>query len=172
MREDPGSRFEGTCGPSVRKPWILGPHSSALAFRALYEKRREQRDGPAGCPFFLARFARRPGNVEVGPVVLACEPRKETCGGNTARSASADICKIREVAFKLFLIVLPQRQPPDTVQRLRARCLQLVCQVILVREQPGANVAQGDDAGARKGSDVHHGLGFEALGVAQSIGKN
>ena len=33
-------------------------------------------------------------------------------------------------------------------------------------------MAQGDDAGARKRSDVHDGLGLEALGVAQSIGKN
>jgi len=33
-------------------------------------------------------------------------------------------------------------------------------------------VAQGDDAGPRKRRDVHHGLGLEALGVAQGIGKN
>src|SRR5260370_15076795 len=110
-----GIGVRGNCGPGARRPCILDPHSSILGFRTLYEERREQRDGPTGRSLFLARFPRRPGNVEVGPVVLACESRKETGGGNTARSASADICKISEVAFQLFLIILPQRQPPYAV---------------------------------------------------------
>src|SRR5437667_8162323 len=128
MTKERGSGIggEGTRDPDTWKPWILGPHSSILGFRTLYEKRREQRDGPAGRSFFLARFPRRPGNVEVGPVVLACESRKETSGGNTARGASTDVCKIGEVAFQLFLIILPQRQPPYAVPRLCPCCLQLV----------------------------------------------
>src|SRR6266446_9673542 len=145
-----GSGFEGTGGPGTRKPWILDPHSSILVFRTLDEKHREQRDGPAGRSFFLARFPRRSRNVEVGPVILACESRKETGRRNAARSGPADICKIGEVAFQLFLIILPQWQPPDAVQRLRPRCLHLVCQAVLVRVQPGADVSQGDDAGPRK----------------------
>src|SRR5436190_180565 len=91
---------------------MLDPHFSILGFRTLYEKRREQRDGSSGRSFLLPRFPRRPGNVEVGPLVLARESRKETGGGDTTRSASADICKIGEVAFQLFLIILPQWQPP------------------------------------------------------------
>src|SRR6266516_6413652 len=118
--------------PRSRRTETLDPRSSLLAFRALYEKRCEQRDGPPGRSFFLARFPRRPGNIEVGPLVLARESRKEAGGGDTTRSASADICKIGEVAFQLFLIILPQRQPPYRVARLHPRCLQLVCQVIFV----------------------------------------
>src|SRR6266705_4593812 len=146
--------------------------SSLPGPRTLYEKRREQRTAPAGRSFFLARFPRRSGNADVGPVVLARESRKETGGGNTARRAPADICKIGEIALQLFLIILPQRKPPYAVPRLRPGCFQLVCEDILVREQPGADVAQGDDAGSRKRSDVYDGLGLEALGVAQRIGKN
>src|SRR5438552_793912 len=130
MTKERGSGIggEGTRDPDTWKPWILGPHSSILVFRTLDEKHREQRDGPAGRSFFLARFPRRPRDVEVGPVILACESRKETGRGNTARSRPADICKIGEVAFQLFLIILPQRQAPDAVQRLRPPCLHLACQ--------------------------------------------
>src|SRR5207247_9937755 len=90
---------------------MLDPHFSILGFRTPYEKRREQRDGPSGRSFLLPRFPRRSGNVEVGPVVLARESGKETGGGDTARSASADICKRGGVAFRLVLLMLPQRQP-------------------------------------------------------------
>src|SRR6266705_4308097 len=148
------------------------PRSSLLGFRTLYEKRREQRDGPTGRSFFLARFPRRPGDVEMGPVVLARESGKETGGGNTARGTSADICKIGEVAFQLFLIIVPEWQPPYAVPRFRPRCLQLAGQIVFVREQPGADVAQGHDAGPRERCDIHHRLRLEALGVAQRIGKN
>src|SRR2546421_4105962 len=134
----PGPRLEKTCVPRARILWSLDPHFSILGFRTLYEKRREQRDGPPGRSFLLARFPCSPGNVEVGPVVLACKSGKETRRGNAARRTSTDICKVGEVAFQLFLIILPQRQPPYTVPRLRARCLQLMRQVVLVSEQPGA----------------------------------
>src|SRR2546426_1754084 len=95
-----GIGFEGTRDPDTGKPWILDPHSSILVFRTLDEKHREQRDGPAGRSFFLARFPRRPRDVEVGPVILASESRKETGRGNAARSGPADICKIGEVDRK------------------------------------------------------------------------
>jgi len=72
-----GIGFEGTATPTTGKPWILDPHSSILVFRTLDEKHREQRDGPAGRSFFLARFPRRPRDVEVGPVILACESRRK-----------------------------------------------------------------------------------------------
>src|SRR5258708_19589062 len=76
----------------------------------------------------------------MGPVVLARESGKETGGGNTAGGTSADICKIGEVAFQLFLIIVPERQPPYAVPRLRPRCLQLAGQIVFVREPPRAAV--------------------------------
>src|SRR5207245_9086856 len=105
-----GIVFEATRDPDTGNPWILDPHSSILVFRTLDEKHREQRDGPAGRSFLLARFPRRPRDVEVRPVILACESRKETGRGNAARSAPADICTTGDVAYPLFLLILPQRQ--------------------------------------------------------------
>src|SRR5260370_8198221 len=92
--------------------------SSLLGFRTLYEKRREQRDGPTGRSFFLARFPRRPGDVEMGPVVLARESGKETGGGNTAGGTSADICKIGELAFPPFPNIIPTPPPPTPLPPL------------------------------------------------------
>src|SRR6266853_734291 len=104
--EHPRLGFTGTRAPCTPKPWIPDPHSLILVLRTLDQKRREQGDGSTGRSFFLARFPCRPGNVEVGPVVLARESRKEAGRGNAAGSASADVCKIGEVAFQLLLIVL------------------------------------------------------------------
>src|SRR5437879_10857174 len=128
-----GIGFEGTGAPGTRKPWILDPHSSILVFRTLDEKHREQGDGPAGRSFFLARFPRRSRNIEVGPVILACESRKETGRRNAAGSGPADICSIGEVAFQLFLLILPQRPPPDALQRRRSRSPHLACEGVSVR---------------------------------------
>src|SRR5438876_12094000 len=93
-----GIGFEGTRDPDTGKPCILDPHSSIPVFRTLDEKHREQRDGPAARSFFLARFPRRPRDVEARPVILACESRKETGRGKAARSGPAATCIIAEVA--------------------------------------------------------------------------
>src|ERR1700704_1065161 len=54
--------------------------------------------------------------------------------------------KSAKLLLSVSRIAPPKRHPPYAVPRLRPCCLQLVCQRILVREQPGADVTQGYDA--------------------------
>jgi len=70
---------------------ILVPQS----FRPLHQERRQQWHGPACRSLLLTRFPRRSGNVEVSPVVLPRESRKEASSGNTARGAPADLETLR-----------------------------------------------------------------------------
>jgi hypothetical protein len=43
---------------------------------------------------------------------------------------------------------------------------------VVVGEQAGGDVAQGDDAGAGEGGDVDHGDGVEALGVGERVAQD
>src|SRR6267142_7039164 len=81
------------------------PRAPSLSSRALHQKRGQQGNGPAGRSLFPARLPGRPGDVQVGPVVLAGEFRQETRRGYAARGTSADIRKIGEIAFQLLVVV-------------------------------------------------------------------
>src|SRR5882672_11945305 len=100
----------------MRPPWPTTYRSGAfpavypLSLRALHQERREQRHRPARRSFFLARLPGGPGDVEVRPIVLARESRKEAGGGHAAGRASADVREVGKIALQRLLVVVPDRK--------------------------------------------------------------
>ena len=101
----------------------------------------------------------------MSPIELFGEARQETGRGDTAGRPPADVGHVGEIAAQLFLIVFPQRHPPDTVVGNVACVYQLVGKVIRVGIHARRNVAQRDDTGTRQRGDVDHCAGLIAFSV-------
>ena len=80
-----------------------------------------------------------------------------------AARPAADVLYVGRVAVDLAVVALVQRQPPDFFADSFARLDQPVGELVIVREQAGTVMAQGDDDRARQGRQIDHQPGFEAI---------
>src|SRR5690606_37450586 len=145
---------------------VAPAYTSGVA--AIQQVLGQHRHRTAGGALFLA--ATDPGgagDVQVRPGVGLGETRQEAGGGDGAGLRPADGGDVGEGAVQLLLIVVEQRQLPAAVVGGDAGVQQLPHQAVVIAHQAGGLAAQGDDAGAGEGGDVHHGPGLEALGVGE-----
>jgi len=112
--------------PRLRLPVGFGARL-ARSIRKWESKGTGRPVAPSPC-----RIASSAGDVEVRPAVLVCKTGEEACRGDGAGRATADVRHVGEVAFQLFLIVIPQRQLPGTVIGFVASVGQFLCQSFVV----------------------------------------
>src|SRR5690554_757334 len=112
------------------------------------------------------------GDVQVGPAVVFREPAQEAGSGDGTGRAAADVGHVGEVAVELALVFVPERQAPGAVTGALARGQQFVGQFVVVGQQAGGVVAQGDDAGAGEGGQVDYGGRVEFLDVGEGIAQH
>src|SRR5690554_642191 len=129
----------------------------------------QQGDRAAGGAFGFAGVPGGAGDVQVGPGVVFGEAAQEAGGGDGACRAAADVGHVGKVAVELALVFVPQGQAPGAVTGSFAGGQQFVGQFIVVGQQAGGVVAQGDDAGAGEGGQVDYGGRVEFLDVGEGV---
>src|SRR5688572_15409738 len=108
----------------------------------------------------------------MSPLELLRETREKARRSHAPRGASADVGEIREVAFELVLVVVPQRKMPGTVVCRLPGGQQFLSQRIVVGKKTACDVAERDDARACQGRDVDHCLRLKTLGIGQCIAQD
>src|SRR5690606_27147276 len=111
-------------------------------------------------------------DIQVGPALAFGEAREEAAGGNGAGRLAADVVDVGEGRFQLALVVVPERQAPGAVVHVLAGGQQFGGQVVVLAQQAGGELAQGDDAGAGQGGDVDDGLRLVALHIGQGVAED
>src|SRR5690606_33002850 len=89
--------------------------------------------------------------------------------GDGAGRAAADVGHVGEVAVELALVFVPERQAPGAVAGAFACGEQFVGQFVVVGQQAGGVVAQGNDAGAGEGGQVNDSGWVEFLYVGEGV---
>src|SRR5690554_2546155 len=123
----------------------------------------------AGGAFGFAGVPGGAGDVQMGPAVVFREPAQEAGRGDSAGRAAADVGHIGEVAVELALVFVPERQAPGAVTGAFAGGEQFVGQFVVVGQQAGGVVAQGNDAGAGEGGQVNDSGWVEFLDVGEGV---
>ncbi len=123
---------------------------------------RQQRHRPTGRALGRAALPRRPGDVQVRPLVVLGEAREEA-GGNhrTGLARCADVGHVGEVRLQLVLVGLLDRHAPGGIDRGLRRLQQRLGERIVGGEQAGVDVAQRHHAGAGQRGDVDHRCGLK-----------
>src|SRR5690606_33367116 len=111
----------------------------------------QQGDRAAGGAFGFAGVPGGAGDVQVGPAIVFGKAAQEAGRGDGAGRAAADVGHVGEVAVELALVFVPERQTPGAVAGALAGGEQFVGQFVVIGQQAGGVVAQGDDAGAGEG---------------------
>src|SRR4051812_9463785 len=81
---------------------------------------------PPGGSFLAAALPGSTCNIEMRPAHFLGEPRQETRGRDAAAGASADVGHVGKVGAQLLLVVVPKRQPPDTVPCVTASSVDFI----------------------------------------------
>src|SRR5690554_848305 len=129
----------------------------------------QQGDRAAGGALGFAGVPGGAGDVQMGPAVVFREPAQEAGRGDGAGRAAADVGHVGEVAVELALVVVLERQAPGAVAGALARGQQFVGQFVVVGQQAGGVVAQGDDAGTCEGGHVDYGSRVKFLHVGEGV---
>ena len=82
---------------------------------------------------------------------------------------AGDVCHVGEVAFQLFLVIVPQRHLPGPVVGILAGIEQFPGQSLVVGQQAGCHVAERDHTCAGQRGDIDHALRIEALNIGQRV---
>src|SRR5690554_6217617 len=109
------------------------------------------------------------GDVQVGPGVVLGEAAQEAGSRDGAGRPAADVGHVGEVAVELALVFVPERQAPGAVAGALAGGQQFVGQFVVVGQQAGGVVAQGDDAGTCEGGHVDYGSRVKFLHVGEGV---
>src|SRR5690554_221653 len=129
----------------------------------------QQRYRAAGSAFGLAGVPGGAGNVQVGPAVVFGKAAQETGSCDGACRTAADVGDIRKVAVELALVLVPQGQAPGTVAGAFTGGQQFAGQLLVVGQQAGGVMAQGNNAGAGQGCHVDNGFRVVLLHVGEGI---
>src|SRR5690554_435657 len=105
----------------------------------------------------------------MGRAVVFSEPDRVACRVGRAGRAAADVGHIGEVAVELALVFVPERQAPGAVTGAFAGGQQFVGQFVVVGQQTGGVIAQGDDAGTCEGGHVDYGSRVKFLHVGEGV---
>src|SRR3546814_9644068 len=88
----------------------------------------------------------------------------DVCSSDLA-IAAAGVFHVGDVAVDQLVVAVAERHAPKRLARRLAGGEQAVRQRVVVGEQAGMELAEGDDDGTGQGGEVDHRLGFERKGA-------
>src|SRR5207247_10693820 len=107
---------------------------------------------------------RRSRDVEVRPRQLTRELPQEERGVDRAAAARADVVEVRDLAFEVLTVLLDQRELPEPLARGPGRLEEALGEPRVIGQEPGAERAERDAAGAGQRRHVDHLVGLHAGG--------
>ena len=104
------------------------------------------------------------------PLVRLGEARQKTRGGDGATcAANADVGNVSEVAFKQGVVFIAHRQVPCRIVGGDTSAHQFGRQLVIIGEDAGGDMAQGNDHCTRQCRRIHHDCRLEALRIGERI---
>ena len=107
---------------------------------------------------------RRPRDVEVRPGQVARELLEEERRVDRAGAARPDVVQVRDLALEVLAVLVDQRKLPEPFAGGPGGLEEPLGEPRVVRQETGAERAEGDHARAGQRRDVDHLVGLDARG--------